>query len=47
VGAFSAAQSLSPEGLTWVAGGNRGGHLLVANEVSGTLDVFRFHLGML
>lgn len=47
VGAFSAAQSLSPEGLTWVAGGNRGGHLLVANEVSGTLDAFRFNLGML
>ncbi|MBD1194370.1 choice-of-anchor I family protein [Vulcanococcus sp. Clear-D1] len=47
VGAFSAAQSLSPEGLTWVAGGNRGGHLLVANEVSGTLDAFSFNLGML
>jgi hypothetical protein len=47
VGAFNAAQSLSPEGLSWVAGGNRGGHLLVANEVSGTLDAFRFNLGML
>ena len=47
VGAFSAAQSLSPEGLSWVPGGNRGGHLLVANEVSGTLDAFRFNLGML
>jgi hypothetical protein len=47
LGAFSAAQSLSPEGLTWVAGGSRGGHLLVANEVSGTLDAFRFNLGML
>ena len=47
LGAFSAAQSLSPEGLTWVAGGSRGRHLLVANEVSGTLDAFRFNLGML
>jgi hypothetical protein len=47
VGAFNAAQSLSPEGLSWVAGGNRGGHLLVANEVSGTLDAFRFNRGML
>ena len=47
VGAFSAAESLSPEGLYWVSGGSRGGHLLVANEVSGTLDAFRFNLGML
>jgi len=47
VGAFSAAESLSPEGLSWVSGGSRGGHLLVANEVSGTLDAFRFNLGML
>ena len=47
VGAFSSAESLSPEGLSWVAGGNRGGHLLAANEVSGSLDAFRFHLGML
>jgi len=46
VGAFTSAESLSPEGLSWVAGGNRGGHLLVANEVSGTLDAFRFNLGM-
>lgn len=47
VGAFSSAQSLSPEGLHWVGDGKRGGHLLVANEVSGTLDAFRFNLGML
>ena len=47
VGAFSAGESLSPEGLYWVSGGNRGGHLLVANEVSGSLDAFRFNLGML
>ena len=47
VGAFSSAESLSPEGLSWVAGGKRGGHLLAANEVSGSLDAFRFHLGML
>lgn len=46
IGAFSSAQSLSPEGLAWVEGGSRGGHLLVANEVSGTLDAFRFHLSM-
>jgi hypothetical protein len=47
VGAFSAGESLSPEGLYWVSGGNRGVHLLVANEVSGSLDAFRFNLGMI
>ena len=47
VGAFSSEQSLSPEGLKWVGDGARGGHLLVANEVSGTLDAFRFNLNML
>jgi hypothetical protein len=46
LGAFSGAGSLSPEGLSWVGNGKRGGHLLVANEVSGTLDSFRFTLGM-
>jgi DNA-binding beta-propeller fold protein YncE len=47
VGAFSAGESLSPEGLYWVSDGNRGGHLLVTNEVSGSLDAFRFNLGMI
>jgi len=47
VGAFSSATSLSPEGLAWVRDGKNGGHLLVANEVSGTLDAFRFDLNML
>jgi hypothetical protein len=46
LGAFSGAGSLSPEGLSWVGDGKRGGYLLVANEVSGTLDSFRFNLGM-
>jgi hypothetical protein len=46
LGAFSGAGSLSPEGLSWVGDGKRGGQLLVANEVSGTLDSFRFSLGM-
>jgi DNA-binding beta-propeller fold protein YncE len=46
LGAFSSAGSLSPEGLSWVGDGKRGGYLLVANEVSGTLDSFRFSLGM-
>ena len=46
LGAFSGAGSLSPEGLSWVGDGKRGGYLLVANEVSGTLDSFRFSLGM-
>ena len=46
LGSFYSAQSLSPEGLCWVPGGTKHGHLLVANEVSGTLDAFRFNLGM-
>ncbi|MFZ9947714.1 MAG: hypothetical protein ACO3FN_11675, partial [Vulcanococcus sp.] len=46
VGAFSGAGSFSPEGLRWVGDGKRGGHLLVANEGSGTLDSFQFSLGM-
>jgi DNA-binding beta-propeller fold protein YncE len=46
LGSFKSPQSLSPEGLCWVPGGTKSGHLLVANEVSGTLDAFRFSLGM-
>ena len=46
LGAYSGPDSLSPEGLAWVPDGRRSGFLLVANEVSGTLDSFRFSLDL-
>ncbi len=39
---FQSPSSLSPEGLTFVKNGRKSGVLLVANEVSGTLDSFAF-----
>jgi hypothetical protein len=41
---FQSPGSLSPEGLTFVQTGRKSGVLQVANEVSGTLDIFEFGL---
>lgn len=47
VGTFRSELSLSPEGLAWVQHDRRSGHLLVASEVSGSVDAFQFNLGLL
>jgi DNA-binding beta-propeller fold protein YncE len=41
---FQSPSSLSPEGLTFIQTGRKSGVLQVANEVSGTLDIFEFGL---
>jgi hypothetical protein len=41
---FQSPSSLSPEGLTFIQTGRKSGMLQVANEVSGTLDIFEFGL---